>query len=383
MTDQMQAAGTQAAVITLGGARLPLLDQARVYSCGITPYDVTHLGNAATFVWTDVLVRVLAALGVHTQLCRNVTDVDDVLFAAAQRSGEPYDSFASVQQFRFEADLTALNVRPPQFAPRARRYVRQVIALAEAMLAGGSAYLRDGTVYFRGAATAERAGLTRQQAGQLAAEFGDHPDDPARDDPLDAPVWRRSADSEPGWPSPWGPGRPGWHAECAAMSLSVLGLAVDVQCGGADLRYPHHAYQAAMAEAVTGIAPYARARFGVGVVRVSGEKMAKSAGNLVLVTDVLAGHPAAALRLCLLDRPWAQPWDYTAASLAAATGRLERLYSAAGRGGAEAGAGAAVLAALRADLDVPAALAIAEEAGGAAARGLIAMLGLNEANYRQ
>ncbi len=377
MTEQKFPAG-----LRLGGAALPLLDRARIYSCGITPYDVTHLGHAAAFVWVDVLGRVLQSAGVAPLLCRNVTDVDDVLLAAAQRAGSHFDSFASVQQFRFEADMQALNVAAPRFAPRARRHIDQVIRLTTALLETGAAYASGGSVYFRGAGTAARAGLGRDEAIALAAEYGDQPDDPAKTDPLDPVAWRASGDAEPGWPSPWGRGRPGWHAECAAMSLSVLGPAVDIHCGGADLRFPHHACQAAMAEAVTGVTPYARAHFAVGVVRVDGAKMAKSTQNLVLVGDVLARHPAAALRLYLIDRPWAQSWDYSDEGLAAAAGQLDRLYQAAGRGDRSAGgqeaAAIAIAAALRDNLDVPAALAVAEEAGGAAARGLIAVLGLSE-----
>ena len=371
--------------LRLNGSYLPVLDRVRVYCCGITPYDVTHLGHAATFVWVDVLTRVLGSVGVTAQLCRNVTDVDDVLFAAAERSGSAYDAFASVQQFSFDQDMTALGVREPQFAPRARRNVGQVIRLAAALLESGAAYLRDGSVYFRGAGTAAAAGLSRDDAEALAAEYGARLDDPAKDDKLDVAVWLRSAGGEPGWPSPWGTGRPGWHAECAAMSLSVLGPAVDVLSGGADLGYPHHAYQAAMAQALTGVRPYARAIFEVGVVSLDGAKMAKSTGNLVLVGDVLADHPAAALRLCLLDRPWAKGWDYATAELDRATERLERLYRAAGRNAgasaqdaSQAAAATAIGAALCDDLDVPTALAIAEEVGGGAARSLIATLGLSE-----
>ena len=242
-----------------------------------------------------------------------------------------YYAFVSVQQFRFDQDMTSLGVREPQFAPRARRNVGEVIRLSANLLVCGGAYLRDGSVYFRGAGRAEAAHLTRDDAEALAGEYGARLDDPAKDDKLDVAVWRRSAPGEPGWPSPWGTGRPGWHAECAAMSLSVLGPAVDVLSGGADLRYPHHAYQVAMAQAVTGVRPHARAIFEVGVVSLDGAKMAKSTGNLVLVSDVLADHAAAALRLCLLDRPWAQGWDYATAELDSATERLERLYRAAGR----------------------------------------------------
>src|ERR1700683_2026714 len=279
--------------LRLGDSYLSVLDRVRIYCCGITPYDVTHLGHAATFVWVDVLTRVLSSIGVSAQLCRNVTDVDDVLFAAAERSGSAFDAFASVQQFRFDQDMSALGVREPQFAPRARRNVGQVIRFASALLGSGAAYQRDGTVYFRGASIAGRAGLDRDEAVALAAEYGARLDDPAKDDPLDVAIWRRSAETEPGWPSPWGTGRPGWHAECAAMSLSVLGLAADVLCGGDDLRFPHHAYQVAMAEALTGVKPFARARLGVGVVSLNGAKMAKSTGNLVLVSDVLENYAPA------------------------------------------------------------------------------------------
>ena len=142
------------------------------------------------------------------------------------------------------------------------------------------------------------------------SEYGEPPDDPAKDHPLDVVVWRAAIPGEAAWPSPWGEGRPGWHAECAAMALTTLGPALDLHAGGADLRFPHHAYEAAMAEAVTGVRPFARAWLHVGTVGVGGAKMAKSVGNLVLVADLLKELPPAAVRLLLLDRPWAQPWDF-------------------------------------------------------------------------
>jgi cysteinyl-tRNA synthetase len=380
------SAGLPSAV-TLGGAALPLVGRARVYACGITPYDVTHLGHAATFVWIDTLARVLHADGTEVTVCRNVTDVDDVLLAAAGRAGAPYDRFAAIQQYYFDRDMAALGVAHPVIQPRAHAYVGQVIALAAGLLAREAGYERDGQVYFRGAATAARAVPDSAVALSLAAEYGDHPDDPRKDDPLDVAVWQASREEEPAWASPWGPGRPGWHAECAAMALHAFGPAVDVQAGGADLRFPHHAYQAALAEALTGVAPFARARLNAGTVRVAGAKMAKSAGNLVLVTDLLRDYPAAAVRLLILDRRWDRDWDYEPADLDAAAARLERLQAAAGRperggvAGHSAGQGGAAMAAVHAaladDLDVPAALGIAEhEGGGQAARGLGSLLGL-------
>jgi cysteinyl-tRNA synthetase len=375
MTRTGTATGGAGAV--LAGQRVLLADRARVYACGITPYDVTHLGHAATFVWIDTLGRVLRLLGVQPEVCRNVTDVDDVLDAAAGRAGAAYDEFAAIQQFGFDRDMAAIGVRSPDHEPRAHRYVTQVIRLASGLLAAGAAYQRAGSVYFRGAGVAERAGLDRAAAQHLSGEFGGRPDDPAKDDPLDVAVWQAGEPGHPAWDSPWGPGRPGWHAECAAMAMSVFGPAVDVHAGGAELRFPHHAYHAAMAEAFTGVRPYARAWFHTGVVTIDGAKMAKSAGNLVLLDDLLAGHPAGAVRLMILDRPWARGWDYRPALLERAAARLETLYQAAARNTPDDPAAAGELRRLlAADLNVPAALDLAAEAGGAAARTLASVLGL-------
>jgi cysteinyl-tRNA synthetase len=375
MTRIETATGPAGAVIA--GQRIELLDRARVYACGITPYDVTHLGHAATFVWIDTLGRVLRLLGVQPEVCRNVTDVDDVLDAAAGRAGAAYDEFAAVQQFGFDRDMAAIGVRSPEHEPRAHRYVAHVIRLASGLLDTGAAYQRAGGVYFRGAGVAERAGLDQAAARQLSGEFAGRTDDPAKDDPLDVAVWQAGEPGHPVWDSPWGPGRPGWHAECVAMALSVFGPAMDVHAGGAELRFPHHAYHAAMAEAFTGVRPYARAWFHTGVVTIDGAKMAKSAGNLVLLDDLLAAHPAGAVRLMILDRPWAQGWDYRPALLDAAALRLESLYQAAARKVPDDPAAVDELRRLLAtDLNVPAALDLAAEAGGAAARTLASVLGL-------
>lgn len=363
--------------LLLGGRAVPMLDRARVYVCGITPYDVTHLGHAATFVWADVLTRVISMLGIEPEVCRNVTDIDDVLDAAARRAGQPYDSFAAVQQYQFERDMAALGVRGPQHEPRAHRYVTHVIRLAWGLLAIGAAYERAGSVYFRGTAAAGSAHLDRAAALRLSAEYGGRPDDPAKDDPLDVAVWQASEPGHPAWDSPWGQGRPGWHAECAAMALSVFGTGVDVHVGGSDLRFPHHAYHSAMAEAFTGVRPYARAWLHPGIVTTDGEKMAKSVGNLVLVRDLLRDHPAAAVRLMILDRPWAQDWDYVPALADSAAGRLESLHRAAGQPGSGRTAVAEVRRLLTEDLNVPAALDAGIEAGGASARELTAVLGLS------
>ncbi len=364
------------AVLTLGGAPLPLTTPARVYVCGITPYDVTHLGHASTFVWADVLTRVVRMSGVDTVVTRNITDVDDVLTRAAAERGRGYDEFGLTQEFWFDRDMADLHVRPPDHAPHARHHVGHVVQLAAALLATGAAYERDGHVYFRGAGVPAAAGVGRDEALALAHEFGDRPDDPLRDDPFDVPVWHPAAAGDPAWPSPWGPGRPGWHAGCAAMALATLGGVVDVLAGGADLAFPHHAYQAAMAAAATGSTPFARRGLRVGTVGLDGAKMAKSTGNLVLVGDVLRDAPAAAVRLLLLDHAWSEGWDFRAEELDGTTRRLEELYVAAGvRSGSPASVDR-VRAALLDDLDVRTAVAVAVEAGGDAARQVIRTLAL-------
>lgn len=362
--------------LTLNGRPLPLVGHARIYVCGVTPYDVTHLGHAATFVWVDALVRVLRYDGIRVELCRNVTDVDDQLVAAGAARGERPERLASVQQFWFDRDMDALSVLRPDHEPRSHNFVDEVVALAAALVDKDLAYVSNGSVYFRGAELPARHGLTVDEARGLLEEFHDQPDDPHKQDPLDVAMWRASTGDDPAWPSPWGPGRPGWHAECTAMVLSTYGASVDVHAGGADLRFPHHAVEAAQGEALTGVAPFARSWFHVGTVRVGSEKMAKSTGNLVLVADVLAKHSAAALRLLLLNRPWSQAWSIAPHSLDEAETQLEALYAAAGRADGSSSAAEAVLAALRADLDVPRAVSIALDEGGPAARVLTQILAL-------
>lgn len=370
--------------LRLAGSPLPVIGRARMYVCGITPYDVTHLGHAATFVWSDLAARVLHALcAVPVEVCRNVTDIDDDMLAAARRAEVYYDQLAAVQQFDFEQDMAALGVRPPTFAPRVHQHVDDVIALAAALLESGAAYESGGSVWFRGDGVASRAGLTEEQALELGREGGHPAAEPGRAAHFDVPIWHSTDNAadppEPAWPSPWGPGRPGWHAGCTVMALARLGSSLDLHAGGADLRYPHHAYESAMAESVSGVTPFARAWMHVGTVRVEGRKMAKSTGNLVLVRDLLKTTRPAALRLALLDRPWAQSWDFSDDVLAAADHRLDALYSAAGQPGEAPDAVTAELtAALLDDLDVTRALDVVLDNPGAggAARQLVRLLGL-------
>ncbi len=371
------AAELGAAEFRLAGAPLPLVSPARLYICGITPYDVTHLGHASTFVWADVVESVLRSVGVRTASCRNVTDIDDVLTAAAADRGRRYDDLAVYQEFLFDQDMAALRVRRPAAAPRARHFIAEVQQLAAALLAGGAAYERNGSVFFRGSAAVDASELSRATALHLLAEFGEHHHEEHGTDPVDVAVWRSSSGGDPGWPSPWGWGRPGWHAECAAMALTTFGASVDVLVGGQDLAFPHHAYQAALVQAATAVGPFARRQMHVGAVHFEGRKMAKSTGNLVLVGDLLQNYPPAAIRLLLLDRPWHSAWEFRRPDLDAAAADAEDLHSAAGRRGGSPAATAAVTARLLDDLDIPGALALARREGGEAARLLLRLLALS------
>ena len=364
------------APLRLGGQSLPMVGPVRLYVCGVTPYDVTHLGHAATFVWVDALVRTLRAATLHPIVTRNVTDVDDVLTEAARRAGSPYDEYAAVHQYAFDHDMSELGVRRPDHEPRAHQHIGDVVRLTQALLDRGAAYEVQGTVYFRGAAVPTTLGLDDARARAMLVEFGEDPDDAAKEHPYDVPVWRASTGGDPSWPSPWGPGRPGWHAECTSMVLSLYGSSLDIHAGGADLAFPHHAYEAAQAEAATGVAPFARAWMRVGTVGIGGQKMAKSTGNLVLVADLLKSHRPGALRLMILDRHWSDAWDYEPALLAAAEGRLDALYAAAGRLDDDEEASREVLRRLLDDVDVPGAYGVAVESGGRAARVLVQALGL-------
>jgi cysteinyl-tRNA synthetase len=310
-------------------------------------------------------------------VARNITDVDAVLYAEAQRRGKSHTMLATLQRAAFESTMTTLKVRQPDLAPSAAQHIGHVVQLAAALLERDAAYERDGTVYARTAGAYRDAGLDHASALARAAEYHDDPNDPRKDDPLDVSVWQAAAPDDPvSWPSPWGEGRPGWHAECAAMVLALFGTGVDLHCGGADLAFPHHACEAALGEAATGVAPFARAWLRAGIVSVRGAKMAKSAGNLVLVEDLLKDHSAGAIRLMILNRRWTEPWEFTTDELASAEAVLEQLYTAASTPGMAPGAAAAP-AALLDDLDVPRALSIALEDGGQAARTVIELLALS------
>jgi cysteinyl-tRNA synthetase len=363
-----------APALRIAGQEVRPVGPLRMYTCGITPYDVTHAGHAATFVWADLIATLAHATGSEALVARNVTDIDDVLTEAARTRGWHFDELALTQEFLFDRDMKTLSVTPPALAPHARAHIPAVVRLASALVASGAAYEVDGHVMFRGGAVPSAAGLDEDAAFAASAEYGDQEDLPERESRFDVPVWRPSSADHPAWPSPWGWGRPGWHAECAAMAVCSLGASVDVLLGGSDLTFPHHAYQAAMVEAATGVRPFATAVVHVGEVRRDGTKMAKSTGNLVLVTELLDRHAPSAVRFGLLNRRWPDPWDCEESVFAGAAAELGELHHLAGDRDGPSVRHDEVLDALTDDLDVPRAVAVARDGGAEAVRYLLDLL---------
>ncbi|MDQ3424132.1 MAG: cysteine--1-D-myo-inosityl 2-amino-2-deoxy-alpha-D-glucopyranoside ligase [Actinomycetota bacterium] len=340
---------------------------ARLYVCGITPYDATHLGHAATFLAFDTLVRVWRDAGLQVEYAQNVTDIDDPLLERAARDGEDWRVIAARETELFRADMTALRVLPPTYYVGAVEAMDEIADAVVRLRDAGLAYDLDGDLYFPVGA-AERfgsvSGLATAEMTTLFAERGGDPDRAGKKDPLDALLWRAERPGEPAWDSPLGRGRPGWHVECAALALARLGRQIDVQGGGLDLLFPHHEHSAVEAEALSGQEPFARAYVHAGMVGLDGEKMSKSRGNLVLVSRLLAeGVEPAALRLALLAGHYRADREWTPALLEAGQERLSIWRAAVARPSTPSGQRllTEVRTALADDLDTPAALAAVDD----------------------
>jgi L-cysteine:1D-myo-inositol 2-amino-2-deoxy-alpha-D-glucopyranoside ligase len=309
------------------------------------------------------LVRVWRDQGHEVRYVQNVTDIDDPLLERAARDGVRWEDVAERETELFRNDMTALRVLPPTWYVGAVEAMDEIAALVARLQSLGATYSVDGDLYFSVAA-AEGFGsvgnLDLETMLQLSAERGGDPDRPGKKDPLDCLLWMQQRPGEPGWPSPFGIGRPGWHVECTAMALNRLGDQLDVQGGGSDLVFPHHELSAAEAEVATGVTRFARAYVHAGLVGLDGEKMSKSLGNLVFVSRLLqAGHDAGAIRLALLQRHYRADRMWTDAELASGEERLARWRSGVSRVSGPDGRSllSAVREALYDDLDTPAALA--------------------------
>ncbi|UZF58843.1 cysteine--1-D-myo-inosityl 2-amino-2-deoxy-alpha-D-glucopyranoside ligase [Gordonia polyisoprenivorans] len=319
---------------TAGAAVRPVAPgpTATMYVCGITPYDATHLGHAATYLTFDMVNRVLRDQGHDVHYVQNITDVDDPLFERAERDGVDWRDLGSEQIQLFRDDMTALRVLPPRDYIGAMESVGEVVEMVGKLLASGAAYVVDDPefpdVYFRIDATEQfgyESGYDRETMLRFFAERGGDPDRAGKRDRLDAVLWRAERPGEPAWDAPFGRGRPGWHIECSAIALNRLGIEFDIQGGGNDLIFPHHEFSAAHGEALTGSRRFARHYVHTGMVGLDGEKMSKSRGNLVFVSRLRAqGVDPAAIRLALLADHYRGDRMWTDAVLTTGTERLAR-----------------------------------------------------------
>jgi L-cysteine:1D-myo-inositol 2-amino-2-deoxy-alpha-D-glucopyranoside ligase len=347
-----------------------------MYTCGITPYDATHLGHAAVYVTYDVLQRRLRDLGHETRCVRNITDVDDSILGRARELDVHYLDLAAAETARFDEDMQALGMLESWSEPRATSAVADIRGFIGMVLDRGHAYQAGGAVYFDVSsfpAFGSVSGYSRDQMLEYAAERGGNVDDPNKRDPLDFVLWQPSLDDEPSWDSLWGPGRPGWHIECSALAMRELGATIDLHGGGTDLIFPHHECERAQSEAATG-EPFVRHWMHQAMVRMDGEKMSKSLGNLVFVSELRKEWDPMAIRLMIVENHYRDGWEWDDTRLPRAAERLERWRTAGeGDGGLDA-----VRDALDDDLDVPTAVAAidAAAAGGQGVGTAAALLGI-------
>lgn len=355
----------------------------RVYVCGITPYDSTHLGHALTYVTSDVLIRFLRHLGYRIQYVQNLTDIDDAILRAAGERDADWRELGETWTEHYIQDMKTLNVSPPDHFPRATAHIPQMHEVIGTLLDEGVAYQSGGGVYFHVNAWEEFGKLSRLERGEMlpmANEGGNDPDDPRKRDPLDFPLWKPEEPNEPSWESPWGRGRPGWHIECSTMASHYLGETIDIHGGGDDLVFPHHEGEVAQSECATHTL-FSRFWFHTAMLRHQGRKMSKSVGNLVMARDLLESFSPDALRLYLCRYHYRESREHDRDELVDAEALADTLRRGAEAvGGFEGGEGGqdeeeearafhtldpgpeeeALVGRLEDDLDTPAALDILE-----------------------
>ncbi|MDJ1136370.1 cysteine--1-D-myo-inosityl 2-amino-2-deoxy-alpha-D-glucopyranoside ligase [Streptomyces iconiensis] len=337
---------------------------ARIYVCGITPYDATHLGHAATYNAFDLVQRVWLDTKRQVHYIQNVTDIDDPLLQRAVETGDDWATLAERETALFREDMTALRMLPPKAFIGAVESIPRIVPMVEKLRDMGAAYELEGDIYFSVESDVHFGEVSRYDAETmrlLSAERGGDPERPGKKNPLDPMLWMAAREGEPHWDgASLGAGRPGWHIECVAIALEHLGMGFDVQGGGSDLIFPHHEMGASHAQALTGEFPFASTYVHAGMVGLDGEKMSKSKGNLVFVSALRReGVDPVAIRLALLANHYRADWEYTEAVLQEAKARLARWRAAVSRpdGPAAEGVLEEVRVALADDLDSPAALA--------------------------
>jgi cysteinyl-tRNA synthetase len=328
-----------------------------MYVCGPTVYDFPHIGNLRSNVIYDVLARLLRHLYPRVTYVRNITDVDDKINTRAAEAGVPIEVITAQTAADFQADMRAIGNVPPDEEPRATDHIADMVHLIGRLIDGGHAYAAEGHVLFSVASFAQYGALSGRDPEELLAgarvEVA-----PYKRDAGDFVLWKPSSDTQPGWDSPWGRGRPGWHIECSAMSWRYLGETFDIHGGGTDLVFPHHENERAQSLCAFPGSQFARYWLHNGMLRVNGEKMSKSLGNFFTLRDVLARAPAEAVRLLLLRARYSAVLDFSDSALAEAREEMDRFYRALERAApADMPVPDTVLAALCDDLNTPAAIA--------------------------
>ncbi len=337
-------------------------DVATMYVCGITPYDSAHLGHAATYVAFDLLTRAWMDAGHEVHYVQNVTDIDEPLLVRAAETGIDWSELAAQEISTFFEDMAALRLVPPREYVGAVESIPLIVEYIEALQKADAVYSVDGDLYFRVSADHEFGSLSHLTRNEMLATFGERGGDPDREgkeDPLDCLLWLQSRPGEPSWDSSLGRGRPGWHIECVAIAVNLLGMPFDVQGGGRDLIFPHHEMGASEAHIACDRRPYARHYVHAGMVALDGEKMSKSLGNLAFVHRLRAeGTDPMAIRLAILSQHYRSDWEWTPAILQAAEARLDLWRRATSLATAPTAADAllAVRTSVANDLDAPAAL---------------------------
>lgn len=372
---------------TLSATRKALPEGAvKMYVCGVTPYDTTHLGHAFTFVQFDVLVRAMRWLEPLREVhyIQNVTDIDDSILQRARKLDVSWRALGDAQTEQYLADMRELNVSAPTELVRATSAIPTMLKIVRLLVERRAAYVVDrGSVFFRVRSFpmyGELSRFTRERMLEIASQQDDADvDDPRKEDPLDFALWKgwSGLPDEPCWDSPWGRGRPGWHIECSALCYQHLGEQVTIHGGGADLAFPHHECEKAQSETAFEKRPFAHIWSHVAMVRMNGEKMSKSLGNMVFVRDLLRTYSADAIRLYLLRHHYRHLWEWSPQGMDEAAGLARRLAALAREPDTASGLERDTFAAALADdLDTPRALGVLETLSGGTLRELAGVLGL-------
>lgn len=301
-------------------------NQVKMYVCGITPYDTTHLGHAFTYMAFDVLQRYLHYQGYEVMYVQNVTDIDDDILKKAKQLNKDWQELGTFWTNKFLADIRTLHITMPTHYVKATETIETIIEIVKTLESQGIAYEKDGNVYFavqKDTEYGKLSKLTRDEMITLSKERGADPNDPRKNDPLDFIMWQKSLPDEPYWQSPWGNGRPGWHIECSAMIYKYIYKYIDIHGGGTDLVYPHHESEIAQSEMFTKHKPFSNFWLHTGAVGYQGEKMSKSLGNLVMVSDLLKTYAPNAIRYLLLSYHYRKPWEFTESLLQEAAKKIQ------------------------------------------------------------